>query len=264
MINKVDVIFLFLISLFSIVIGLLDFFGLIGHIPWLNSSRIQALWLVFLSILGFHFLIRYSKSEKMKKKQDKTYDLLETLMSQCNNVITKTFNDSAELESYISRRISCAKIEILDLTWKKNWSGEEILPKRKIATRKYDDSIKKISKNVSYKEIFVFDQFGRKDKLKRRLLENNPGYSCSYYLPSDIPRIQFIIIDKKEILFVSSFYELKATFFDDKLITIFRKFFYEAWSDAIKIKEANNIRVGELEKIFENKELEILKRKLKL
>lgn len=264
MLKKIDVVFLLMISLFSIVVGLLDFFGVIGSLTWLSTYRIQSLSLVFLSLLGFHFIMKATQDEGSKKLLNQILSETELLLTSCNTVITKEFPNSAELESYVSERIRNAKEEVLDLTWKKSLSGEELLPKRKTATKKYDNSIKKISKDLAYKEIFILDQYGRKEKLKRRLLENSPGYSCAYFQPCEVPRIQFIIIDKKEILFVSSSYGIKSAFYDEKLVTIFRNYFFEAWHDAIKIKEANQLNSDVIKSIYSDAEFENLKNRLRI
>ena len=42
-------------------------------------------------------------------------------------------------------------------------------------------------------------------KLEQRLKENKSGYSCKYFKDdSDIPRLQFVIIDDDEVLFFAS------------------------------------------------------------
>jgi len=136
------------------------------------------------------------------------------------------------------------------LTWKVNVSlGFDTKP-RKAANDKISQNIAKISNKVIYKEVFVFNDSSRIEKLKRRIQDNKPGYSCRYFdTSSKIPRIQFVVIDGEELIFASSAYPYKCAIKHKEIVAIFHTYFNQIWADAIPIKERSVINWDVFNKI---------------
>ena len=98
---------------------------------------------------------------------------------------------------------------------------------------------------------FVFGDGRRKEKLKRRIEENCAGYSCRYYpQPCSIPRLQFVIIDREEIIFASSSYPTLCAIRQAELCEIFQAYFDAIWSEAVPLKEGGNIYLDEVDKVL--------------
>ena len=66
-----------------------------------------------------------------------------------------------------------------------------------------------MAQKIPYREVFIFNRPGRLEKLKRRLAENRPGYSCAYYEEAKVPIVQFMLIDKEEVVVLSDQFESK-------------------------------------------------------
>lgn len=248
--EKLDLIVLGIISVFSIIITILDFFDITKDIPSLNNLDYSVISVLILSLIGFHLVSSHIKQN----------DSNENLLKDINNVLdnikgVKVINFSTidELEKHIATQIRKAKIEICDLTWKDKISSLYSVGPRKRSQRSYDSSISKISNSVTYKEVFIFSDLRRIDKLKKRLEENKPGYSCRYFPEfTDIPRIQFVLIDKSEIIFASSSYPKYCSIRHKELSEIFKSYFDSIWEKAIPIKDGTNINTVEVEKILKN------------
>ena len=99
------------------------------------------------------------------------------------------------------------------------------------------------SERVSYREIFIFSDPRRVKKLERRLAEAKSGYSCRYYpKDSNIPRLQFVIIDNEEALFfASSAHSPLCAVKSREFCKVFHSYFEAAWSGATPIKDGPNI-----------------------
>ena len=92
-----------------------------------------------------------------------------------------------------------------------------------------------------YKEIFMFNADGRKEKMKKRVQENSEAYSCAYYENSSVPQFQFVVIDRKIVIFASSRYKLPIAIVNDEIGQLFTNYYDELWENAIKIKEGVKI-----------------------
>ena len=106
-----------------------------------------------------------------------------------------------------------------------------------------DKCITEVSDRITYREIFMFNDARRIDKLNRRLAENKNGYSCRYFKEnSTIPRIQFVIVDDEEVFFFASASDsLLCSFQNRQLCQVFRSYYEALWSAAISIKDGPHI-----------------------
>lgn len=249
--KKIDLVVLVLIALISIVISILDFFDLIEISP-----NYPLFILVLLSMISIHLIVSHFVQEVF---QDDTTQILKLINSEEAKLDIKVYKNSKEIESILAMKILDAKDSVYDLTWKTVISSGFSAPSREVTHSYLDKCIKKASETIAYKEIFVFNDIRRFDKLMRRIKENQSGYSCRYYDDtSNIPRIQFVIVDDDEIFFfASSTDSILCSIKNPYIIRIFKSYYDYTWNHAIPIKEGPVIDKKQLEKIkmlFESKD----------
>jgi len=245
--KKINIYLLVAISLGSIVISFADFFHLLENISFLKDFDYSKSSLLIISMLGLYFVGKHIEDESF---ENKTLDFLNDLTDTETNENVIIFENSTELETYLSYRIQTAKSEICDLTWKKKISNQFNVGKRKKSHSLYDNATKVKATDILYREIFIFNDTRRYKKFKRRLRENKDGYSCRYYNDELIPRLQFIIIDNKEVIFfASSENSLLCSIKGQNIGRIFKPYFNELWREATELIEGPNINIEEIEKL---------------
>ncbi len=166
-----------------------------------------------------------------------------------NNALNiKKFPSGIELMKYFGARIRSAKI-VYDLSWSENYSSFHDLKENTDAHYEFEATVNELTDNLVYKEIFIFSEEGRKKKCLSRLSQKNPGYSCRYYKSVSVPRVQFAIIDKEEIIWGYPDKHGDYTINNPILAKILCDYFEEAWDKARRIKEGKIIDEREFEKI---------------
>jgi hypothetical protein len=241
-----DIIILLVISITAICITIFDIFDF--HQVVSQNFNYSQLAVLILSFIGIHLSISFIVRNNY---QNATKNELEKIIPSLQGSKIKTFDSSDEMEIYIAKRIREAKIEIADLTWKKSLSSGYSLPKREKSRATYDNSIKVVSKTVEYKEVFIFSDKRRVEKLKQRIKENREGYSCKYFpVYTDIPRLQFVLIDKKEVIFASSTYKQLIAIENVELGLLLDSYFEKIWEEAVWIMKGKEIYQGEVDKIM--------------
>lgn len=242
--QKINTICLLIIALISSILVILSFFN---AIPQLNINY-YLLSLLLLSFIGIHLAI-------LHLSQDDFRDEIKNLF---NKVADKTvvenfqvYRDSNEIETALAKKIIEARNSICDLSWKIKISESFSSKNRQVAHSYMDNCISKASERISYREIFVFNDERRIDKLNRRISENKDGYSCGYFKEgSVVPRLQFVIIDNEEVfIFASSSNSPLCSFRDKNLSKIFQSYYESLWEVAIPIKIGPQINQNELENI---------------
>ena len=188
-----------------------------------------------------------------RKKLEKIEGLpkeISSIIRHSGNV--KFFKDIDEVDNYIAKRISEAKESVCDLNWQ-DFMTTNPMPrneaKKKHISNQIDKEIRKFCNHKKdkreYKEIFTFSYERNIDKMLDHI---NYGsvYSCRYFDNKEektkFPKIQFVIIDEEEIIFVSSsyaphLYSLKGK----ELVGVFRKYFEQAWQLATELKSDSNL-----------------------
>jgi len=175
-------------------------------------------------------------------------------LKSVKNQNIKIFSDSVELETYLGKKIIDARKEVCDLSWKSKISAGFSIHKRRQSHDYYDKCVKNASEKIIFREIFIFNDSRRFQKLKKRLSEKKNGYSCRYYKEdSVIPRLQFVIIDDNEIVFfASSSNSLLCSIQSEELCMVLKPYYEEAWNNAIPIKEGSQIYQDVVDEIFRN------------
>jgi len=234
---------LLILSIIGLLIAITNFI-----LPAINVDRFfdngTATILVMLSLIGTaivsqHFTINSSVKE------------IEAIIPSLSGAKVVKFKNAEAMELYLSDKLKKAEDEVLDLTWKKSTSSGFDTPKRVSSRKKYDLSIKHISSNVKYKEVFIFSHKSRIEKLKARIKENKAGYSCKYISEyCEIPRLQFVLIDNKEIVFASSQYKELIAIENKELGALLSSYFFMVWNRATYLKRGKEIYQEEYEKVL--------------
>jgi hypothetical protein len=163
------------------------------------------------------------------------------------------FESAVHFELYLAQAIDHAQREICDLTWKDAISGSHDVKARRSSLRQYELSIAKAGNRIAYREIFIFKDKRRIEKLLRRLKEGRPGYSCRYFKVADahIPRLQFLLIDGTEIAFGPASASAAGLIVrNTELCNILHSYFDEAWHHALPIKDGLQVHQATVEKIL--------------
>ena len=242
--KKVDILILIAIAIIAGGLSILDFFNISSQV-----SNYPLFTLFLLSMISLHLIVSHFVQEDF---QDDTEKSLKKLASQVSKVDITVYANSKEIESHLAVKILEAKTSVYDLSWKTVIGSGFSAPTRLMAHSYLDQCIIEASGRIAYREIFIFNDDRRIQKLERRLQENKAGYSCRYFDDkSNIPRIQFVIIDEDEIFFfVSSSDSILCSVRDPAIIRIFKSYYEYTWNQAIPIKEGANIYENQVKKIL--------------
>lgn len=192
--------------------------------------------------------------QELKLLYYKDENLLHSVVDNIEKVRLTLFQDDLEMKKYLIRLLRKCKSNVMDLTWAHQVGTIQQLPQYQEAEEEYEKCIQEIAQDKEYKEIFIFNYPDRYDKLKRRLGEKALGYSCAYYLPTNIPLLQFVIMDEEEVLFISNMYPVRCAVRSKEIAAIFVTYYKEVWNRAIKIKEGKDVYQEVVERIFKQKE----------
>jgi|GEM_PF-4950787 len=255
----VDTALLVALSIASVVIAICDYFDLLQSISIFAKPNYSALLIVLIAGIGLHLaVVHVERLHFYESLNGGSKHILEGFRVSTDELIrgvhgasVKVFKDSAEQELYLAERIRVAGVEVCDLSWKERMSRESALPRRIKSHKSYESAIGKAAGRITYREVFVFNDERRKEKLKRRIAEGVAGYSCRYFPdPGIVPRLQFVIIDKQEIVLVASAYPCLCAVRQAELAQIFQAYFESIWSAAIPLKEATKLYHEELRRIL--------------
>ena len=234
--RKFNLIILIVIALVAGTLSVVDFFDL----ATISPPNYPLLTLFLLSMVGIHLIVSHFSQEDFLES---TKAALEKISKEANSDGFTVFNDSKEIESYLANRLLEAKKSVCDLTWKSTISEGFSASSRQLAHTYMDKCIAEASDRISYREIFIFNDPRRVDKLERRLAENKRGYSCKYFKDdTPIPRLQFVIVDDEEIFFfASSADSILCSSKNPELVKVLKSYYEAAWNAAITIKSGPNI-----------------------
>jgi hypothetical protein len=159
------------------------------------------------------------------------------------------FRDTTEMDEYFAKRVKKAKKEVRSLLWQDDSKG--IIPvvnniDRNERQKKMDKAVELFcKKGYLYRELFTFSFSKRLDIMKERL-KLGENYQCRYYDNFDLeinkrfPKLQFRIIDDKEVIFASRKYSWAiCAIKDPELVKIMKEYFDLAWDNAIEISNSN-------------------------
>ncbi len=213
-------------------------------------------------------IVNQSIFEIENKIENSSKRVIESL-SGVEKQIFKTIKD---VDNYVADRIKNAKFSVLDLNWQdfRNTVVDHQSQHRNEIDDEIDESIKafcsrkrtdkKILDKTIYEEIFTFPETNSLNLIKmKRHCTFGDIYTCSYFETRNtpkFPKIQFVIIDEEEVIFVSSEYkENFCSIKDYRIVNICLNYFMQARalsSDKI-IKRKNGQVNNDIVKLIEDK-----------
>jgi len=256
--SNFDIILLSATVILSGIVSLLDFLGVLDSIPWL-AERVPTLTLLVIGLMaGYLILERKNQLEKMDSNLSNRINDLEqsvqnattTAIASLKGVELTPFESGIDLLNYVTRRLRQAQSQVDDLSWSPIVGLGSDLSNAQKAYREYEEHITKISDKVAYREVIVFNHPARIENLKRRITENSPGYSCSYYETPDVPLLQFMIIDRCEVIVLSDQFQTKFALRHPYIVKLFEEYYEEIWKNAIPIKIKTEIRTDVVDAIL--------------
>lgn len=247
--SRISAIIAIVLGIVSVGYAVMDAFNLTNKLPWLKGNTQNLILLLLSSVVVFlisdYFSSIRTTEDKVIQLSDEqipsSVERIEKLITHAQEFQAIVFKDILELEQYqIQEMEKCSK-EILDLTWSCRRSDRHKAEKDKKVDQKYEATIDEVSKRVVYKEVFVFNAEGRKEKLERRLSANRPAYSCAYYEDPKIPLLQFMVLDGHIVIFASSRYGTKFAIENGEIAEMFVAYYNDVWDNATKIKSGKDI-----------------------
>lgn len=250
-----DLFLLIGVALITIISACLDILGIKEPNYSIMAFALLGAITVHLITVGFIDLDLFKKNQDLSLKIDlATKKIIDSL----KGVEINLFEKIDEVDLYIAHRIQVAKKSVYDLNWQDHLSKNPN-PRnpvdREYTENEIDKNIKEFCEEKSakvYKEIFTFSNNRNFQKMEAHI-NYGDKYSCSYYdniRKPKFPKLQFVIIDDEEVIFVSSAYRPNFCAIKDKrIVSIFNNYFEQAWELSIKIKEGKNINTDLIGKI---------------
>jgi hypothetical protein len=242
--NQFEIILLAITAIVSGLVSLLDMFGLLDSITWL-SGRIPSLTLLMSGIIATYLVLeRKNQLNELQKENRQGFQNIESLLEgsrasiidSLKGVDIQHFKSGNELMQYINKRLGQAKQQIDDLSWSSTISLSGGLNATQELNREFAEKTSNIANKITYREVFVFNRPGRKEKLQTRLAENRAGYSCVFYEKLEVPVLQFMIIDREEVIFLTDEFETKLSVRQPQIVKLFIEYYEAIWKQAKPIK----------------------------
>ena len=233
---------------------------------------VQWMFSILLGMLAVYFLtngiIEDSNVKENKKVETNLVELSEQLKQLNGKFETplsyaleklstqKIVLDSIDdIDAYLADKIAKAEMSVFDLCWW-DYSGDPPAHRSRITQQnlgqRIDEAIYNFcqKENVEYREIFTMHSQSNKNKMLKHI-RYGKNYKCSYFDNSKykFPKIQFVILDDKEVVFASRFYGKHCIINDKDLVDIMLNYFDQAWALSIKIKDDGVDNLKFIEKI---------------
>lgn len=242
--QKISQVIISIIAIIAVIVTVLDFFNLFG-----TSFPFDKAGLMLLSLLSIYLVTNHFHNQKSLNQLDFK---VETIKRLPDSQIT-IYENSVKIEAALGGAILNARKSICDFSWKNRISTDFDTKTRKKSHSNLESSIKNAASHIRYREVFIFNDKRRVEKLKRRIRENIDGYSCRYFKKdSDIPRLQYVIVDDEEVFyFASSSSSPLCSIKDPRVANIFLAYFEEVWNTAIPIKEGKVIHTEVVDYIID-------------
>jgi hypothetical protein len=232
----------------GIVLLIIPQFGVISEIP--DSLH----WKLVYGLSAVIFFVLYA----IRKSMDNNLNKILSLLPGCE---VKRFASGDEQMAYLIYKISIARRFVNDCSWVDHDNFRHRgLDRRRESERNYQMTITKQAKSIQYREIFVVDtehQFPREDRLQRlsERMGNTEitGYSCSYFLNTPIPRLQFMVIDHEEVILHHSDGAPRGHRFaicHSGIAALFGAYYNDCWNRSTKLKEGTIVHQDKYEELL--------------
>jgi hypothetical protein len=239
---------LYLLALVASAIAILDYADVLNNVTWIHN-RLAPLTLLALGVVCW-----YLAAERRTKWEHLEQVVVESSTNLAERLVgagVRVFQSREEYLAYVTQRILGAQTSIEDVTWGKS-QNLNTTKAANDAYVKYREAISRVAssrqrKGVVYREIITFEYPPRVKRARENLKAGAPNYWLAYYdLPYATPLpplIQFIIIDRKEVLFGShrgampGFGETALAVQHPEVAALFLDYFNVAWGEARVIKD---------------------------
>lgn len=174
------------------------------------------------------------------------------LIDSINGTQVLTFADEMACVEYATKRILEAEKEIDDTSWAPKLGFTAGRDKDlRVGNEHWDAVVKSLDekKKLVYREILVFNDISRLEKLIVRFNQNRPGYYCVYYDKPSTPLIQFMIIDDIEVIFMTDQYPTYLAVRNKAIAALFKEYYDDLWKRARPIKLERNFSAEIVEEI---------------
>lgn len=190
----------------SIIISILDTFGLLQVFPGI-STRLPAITLFLLGSMVGYLVFAQSRAEKLEKLvQDgfgETGDKITESLSTLQSVRVKEFYDIGEVYLHAAQQMRRAAKSIDDLTWAAE-SSEEKTKDQSTSFTTYRDTVKAVaaSHKIQYREVMSFPHIQRVALAREMIEANLHNYQLRHYKlpPGTPPLLVFMVIDSEEVI----------------------------------------------------------------
>ncbi len=269
--NQLEISILAATAIICIVVTLLDFLGALDSIPWLKD-RVPVLILLSVGLIASYIIL-----ERRSQLQTIHNDLLDRteslshaqevsekfIIRSLQGVAVKSFDSDADCLKYMNERVAQAEKRVDDISWSSETKTTPGFDREKALDEEYREIITQHAHKVIFNEVLIFhNKPGRIQKLRNRIKDKWPGYSCVYFEDVEIPLVQFMIIDGEEVIILSDLKDTRNLAIQHPDIVGFYKEYYKLlWDRGRKlISRKDGIYWDEVEKILGESEVQLLKK----
>lgn len=255
--NTIEYILIFITAGVSIIIAVLDLAGLLDTIPWI-TQRIPTITLLGIGFVASYLILeRRGKIDEiansLKQQESNIADLVSTsfrdTIRALEGVEVRTFDNGADFISDFLERARTAK-RIDDVTW-----GEEVPPtsgqELEVYEPYYDAMSEVASKpDVVWREVIMFVQRSRFEKIKQFLKADLLGYSVKFYhsISTEMPpRMTFGIVDGEEVFLASQ--NLRLAIRHREIVQYFAQHYENLWQKSKSLKIGNKVNQEEINRL---------------
>lgn len=224
-----------LLIAFGVGVTVLDFSGLLDGLP-LIRDRVPIITLLLLTILTGYVAVtkpgtQESMYAKLLKRTAQINEKIETIDS-LKEIRVRPFNDFTEALAYTNRKIKHAKFKVNSVYWDAELNFDQVL-----------------AKSINHRELFIIDETNRQhytQNLPSRITKGGRNYSCAYFRTTKDTALQFVIIDAKEVIFLSNFPTHNVSIRHPNIVGLFVHHYDEMWQKAIKLKQYDRLHKDRL------------------
>jgi len=244
--EKLERIVFSIIAVFSILISIVDWLGLLDKFPFL-VGRVPTLTLLVLGLIAGYLVLE--RRNKLDRIEQLSVEGIEKVIDSLSGVDIRYFDNTQKLYEYVVKRMHEAKRTIDDTTW---GSVERTkTPAARKAHEKYVEAVSAVctKRSVVYREVMSFPPIEHLDRAEAVLAKNLYGYHLGYYIYAQEtlpPLFSFMIVDSEEVIigfyrapYLPSERELRLAIKHPKIVALFQDYFDTIWYGAKKLKEGD-------------------------
>jgi hypothetical protein len=258
-VRHIDIFLLALMAILSVVVSAADFLGILDGQSWL-ATRLPTLTLLVAGVVaGYLAVERRTQLAKLESVSREGFEQLQTaverstrtLIDSLHGVELQSFAFGNELLDYVNKRLSQAHDRIFDVSWSSAVGMGAGLNVVQNMNAEYERQMESAARRIPYREVFVFNRPGRKEKLARLLELKLPGYSCAYYDENlaKVPLLQFMVLDD-EVIILSDQLPSNLAIRHPHIAKLFALYFDEVWKSATKIRDETGDHREAIQKLF--------------